>query len=202
MWKECLDSALGIWFESLIGSVIVFVCIGIGWRAGAIRESPAVRVTMWWLNHIVRPLFASRSWLRRLAIIAGNNSLMCVIVVVSGRFGHLAWLGVVCIGLGLGIALRLMLAVPVEDRNDSETQSTRVRVLTGIGLSLNLIEVPAIMLTAGLALSQGALSAALDARTSMLVFALVTLPMLVVSAAGEALWMTINPKLPNFWPPP
>jgi hypothetical protein len=198
MWHQCLNNALAVWFESLIGSAVAFVCMGIGWRAGAIRESLAVRVTMWWLTHVVRPLFASRSWLRRLLIIAGNNSLMCAIVVVLGRFGHLAWLGVSCIGLGLGIALRLMLSVPVEDHDDSESQSAGIRVLTGIGLGLNLIEVPALMLTTGLALSQGALSSSLDVQSALTVFAAVALPMLIISAAGEALWMTINPKLPNF----
>lgn len=202
MWRECLDSTLDIWLESLLGSLVAFACIGLGWRAGATRESPATRVTMWWLNHIVRPLFVSRSWLRRMVIIAGNNSLICAVVVILGRLGHLAWLGVVCVGLGLGIALRLMLSVPVEDQDDSETHSARVRVLTGIGLVLNLIEVPALMLTAGLALSQGAISSTLDTRSALTVFAGVALPMLIVSAAGEALWMTINPKLPNFWPPP
>lgn len=202
MWLQCLHSALDVWFESLVGSVIAFVCMGIGWRAGAVRESLAVRITMGWLNHIVRPLFASRSWLRRLVIIAGNNAMMSAIVVGLGRFGHLAWLGVVCLGLGLGIALRLMLTVPVEDQEGTDMQSRRDRVLTGIGLVLNLIEVPALMLTTGLALSQGALSASLDLKAAMTVFAVVTLPMLVVSAAGEALWMAVNPKLPSFWPPP
>lgn len=58
-----------------------------------------------------------------------------------------------------------------------------------IGFALNLIEVPAIMLTAGLCLSQGAWRGAIGLDAALTTYAAVVVPMLIVSAAGEALWM-------------
>jgi hypothetical protein len=212
MWQQSIENAWGLWRESLGGSVFVFVFTGVGWQVAAGRDAVVVRVVRWWLDHIVRPLFTSRSWLRRMLIIAGNNALICGAVVLLGGFGHVAIAGVICVGVGLGIALRLMLTVPVEDQDEQVDQPMLHRVLTGVGLVLNMVEVPAIMLTTGLALSQGSTGflwllhhsppSLLGPVDALEIYAVVVVPMLLIGAAGEALWMTLNPKLPNFWPEP
>ena len=69
------------------------------------------------------PLIVSGTWLRRTTIIGTNNALVCVVVVLIGPLGHLAWLGVAMLGLGLGTALRLMSVDPPPDDDEAEPTS-------------------------------------------------------------------------------
>jgi hypothetical protein len=161
-----------------------------------------VRAVAWWLEHVVRPLMASRSWLRRATIIAANNSLVCLLLVLVGSLGSIAWAAVACVGVSLGIALRLMLPEDVPEEEDAEEAAPAQRrsVAEGVGLALNLLEIPAIAISAGLSLGQGAMASATTLPTGIWLFAWVVLPLLIVAAAGEALWMSVNPDLPRFWP--
>ncbi len=195
-----LDSLSLIWRESLVGGAVILVGVVAGWWAGPARRRWPVRVVAWWLAHVVRPVIASRSWLRRAVTIAANNTLVCATLVLLGPLGRVAWLGVACLGLGLGIALRLMFGAYASSEGDIGAVVPRGRVRELIGVALNLLEVPAIMLAAGLGLGQGALSPALDLPGALWVFGLIVFPLLVVSAAGEALWMGAVPDLPE--PPP
>lgn len=108
-----LDQAIGwiplIWRESLDGSAVILAFAAFGWHLGRARRAPLVRTVSWWLDLVVRPLFASRSWLRRAVIIFANNSLILAAAVLLGSLGHVAWAAVGCIGLGAGVALRLMI---------------------------------------------------------------------------------------------
>ncbi len=200
MFGYHLHNLLLIWRQSLAGGAAIVVCVAIGWWIGRARGNWFVRVVSWWLRHVVHPLLSSRTWFRRTVIIAANNSLICATVVVLGSFGHIAWLGVAGIGLGLGVALRLTIAETIAEGHD-EPPAGRRWFLEGVGFALNALEVPAIMLAAGLSLGQGAMSPALSLTSALAAFALWVLPMLVVSAAGEALWMTVAPCLPGLWPP-
>lgn len=196
-----LEMALSVWWEALVGSVAIVVGAALGWRLGAARDVLFVRAVSWWLDRIVGPLIVSGTWLRRTAIIGANNALVCGVVVLIGPLGHLAWLGVATLGLGLGTALRLMSVGPPPDEDEAEpTPMTQGgRLLESVGLVLNLLEVPAIMLSAGLGLAQGAVSSAADLATALHVFAVIAVPLLIVSAGGEALWMGRHPDLPGLW---
>lgn len=104
------DKLLSIWPDVLVGTAVIVICSVVGWYTSRYRRSWPVLAVRWWFNHVVAPLIASPSWLRRATTIAVNSSIVCGIVVGLGAAGHFAWLGVVGVGLGLGIALRLMLA--------------------------------------------------------------------------------------------
>ncbi len=138
------------------------------------------------------PLIASPSWLRRAATIALNNSIVCGIVVGLGAAGHFTWLGVVGVSLGLGIALRLMLAASEDLPDRSQPSGGGKPCRTVVGLTLNLPEMPAIALAADLGLAQGSWSATYGTGEALAVFSIVVVPLLLVSAAGEATWMGEN----------
>jgi len=200
MFGQHLHSLTLVWRQSLVGGAMVVAGAAVGWSIGRARRNRLVRAVAWWLHHVVHPLMASRTWFRRTVIIAANNSLICAAVVVLGSLGHVAWLGVAGIGLGLGIALRLMIAEPIPEQDDQPPVGGS-RVLEGVGLALNALEVPAVMLAAGLGLGQGAISSTLNPANALAAFALFVLPMLLVSAAGEALWITGSPHLPSLRAP-
>jgi len=195
--------------ESLLGGALIIGCVVIGWHIGRERQARFVCLISWWLDHIVRPLLTQCSWLRRTAVIAVNNSLVCLAMVLLGAFWSLAWLGVLFVGLGLGVAMRLLIgeqldaygeidAEPdVHDENEPSKDETEHHLgwLTTIGVILNLLEVPAIMLSAGLSLSQGSLSSAVNLHEVLSAYVSIVLPMLVIAATGEALWMAMDPHL-------
>ena len=199
MFDRCLDSVFCVWQESLVGGAMIVACVAVGWWLGRSRRGWLVRVVSWWLEHVVRPVMEGRTWFRRAVIIAANNLVICAVVVVLGSCGHVAWLAVGGIGLGLGIALGLMIPVVMADEDEEGRPAPRRRILTAVGLALNVLEVPAIMLSAGLSLAQGAMSSTVSLGTALQVFALFAFPMLVVSAGGEALWMTVDSQLPKLW---
>jgi len=198
-----------VFYESLVGGAAIVVCVVIGWHVGRERQARFVRLIAWWLDHIVYPLLAKQSWFKRMVTIAVNNSLVCAAVVVLGAVWSLSWLGVAFVGLGLGVALRLLFDVEptaqddIDDEPGAQDQwcaSHRVtgphlRWLATIGFVLNLLEVPAIMFSAGLSLGQGSIGSVLSLSDALTAFASVVMPVLIVSAAGEALWMTLDPRL-------
>ncbi len=201
MFCVCVESALGVWRESLVGGAMIVLATVVGWRVGRAHRVWPVRVVSGWLTYVVDPLIASRSWLRRASIIAANNASIAAAVVAIGSLGQAAWLAVGGVGLALGVALRLMCDddAPAEDQAGHTPTDWRRSVPEAIGLVLNLLEVPAIMLAAGAALAQGAMSSRLTSSEAWSVYGWVVLPLLVVGAAGEALWMTVNPDLPGLW---
>jgi hypothetical protein len=201
MIDPCLEIARSVWREALVGGAVIVVGTAFGWRLGASQGVPYVRAVAWWVDHVVGPLVASRAWVFRTVIIALNNATVCAVVVILGPLGALAWLGVGLLGLSLGIALRLMSSeASLEDREAEAPQRTQSdRIIESVGLALNLLEVPAIMLSAGLGLAQGALSSRVDFVTALHVFGVIAVPLLVISAGGESLWMGRHPDLPGLW---
>jgi hypothetical protein len=199
MIDQCVELIPALWQEALVGGAVILVAAVVGAWVGGARHHWTVRIVAWWLARVVGPLLESRAWSGRAARIAANNSLICAAVVCLGALGHVAWLAVVCVGMGLGIALRLMSsAIPdTEDHAEDKPAMPRRPVLEAMGFVLNALEIPAIMLAAGLSLGQGAMSATLHLSSAMAIFGLVVVPLLVVSAAGEALWMGLVPDLPH-----
>ncbi len=180
-------------FHCVVGSGLILAATAGGWWVGRRPERRTVRVVSWWLRHVVRPLLACRSWARRAATIAINNALICATVVALGAWGPVAWLAVGAVGLGLGIALRLLLASPPEPEGKPPPPTGGHRVAGVVGVALNLLEVPAIALSAGLCLAQAAMSPVIDWTPVWHIFGAVVLPALVIAAAGEALWMGVYP---------
>ena len=187
--------------ESLIGGALVVLGTSLGWRLATARESMIVAVVRWWLDHVVRPLIEGRSWWRRTAIITGNNALTCGAVVVLGFFGPIAWLAVIAVGLSLGVALHLLTEkLPTPEKSDRpDPLDARQRTARTAGLALNMLEIPAIMISAGLSLGQGAMEASVSPVQAWGAFAAVVLPLLLIAAAGEALWIGTHTSLLDRW---
>lgn len=198
MFGDSFDCVMSVWRESLAGGATIVVSVGVGWRIGRGRRSLPVRVVRWWLAHVVDRVTSSRTWLGAAALIALNNSLICAAVVAAGSLGYVVWAAVGGVGLALGIALRRMISVAIPEQHEGRAPGSRGRVRQAVGMTLNLLEVPAILLSAGLGLAQGALSSAVDPATAMRAFGLIVVPLLAIGAVGEGLWMTVGPKLPRF----
>ncbi|MCP4593551.1 MAG: hypothetical protein GY842_22670 [bacterium] len=177
----------------VLGSLLMIVAAVLGWAAGANRAHWPVRAIGWWVNRVVRPLLAAQSWWRRVAVIALNNSVVCAVTVGLGATVISGWFAVLVVGLSLGIALRELLRKPPQEVDDSPELNRGQRALAGLGVGLNLLEVPAISLTAGLCLSQAAWGPLLTSGEAWAIYGWAVLPALVLAASGEALWMSVYP---------
>ncbi|HNQ23765.1 MAG TPA: hypothetical protein PKK06_11785 [Phycisphaerae bacterium] len=175
---------------ALVGAMVLVAAAGIGWEVGRRPGSWLARATGVWFARVARPVLTQRSWLRRVAIIAGNNSITCGVLVVAGAGGPTAWLALALVGLCLGCALRFMLQAADGTVTEAES-SSRQQLLAALGFLLNLLEVPAILLSVALSLTQGALADVLTWDAAVGLFARWVLPLLLVAAGGEALWMTV-----------
>lgn len=185
-WNILLDILPG----SLIGGAVMVAGAFMGWWMTRGRRGWLLQCTTWWFDRVVRPVLTTRSWAARAAIIAANNSLVCAALVVAGALGYVAWLAILLVGLALGTALRLV--AEVADTFEPEPALTlRQRIGAGVGIVLNLLEPPAILASIGLALAQGALADSLALPAAGEFYIRFVLPILVVAAAGEALWLTI-----------
>ena len=187
--SDLIEAAVGtvsaVVLEALLGGLLIVLGSVVGWglgqRGGRAWLERAVR---WWLDVVVRPLGAGAGWARRAVVIAANNAAVCLLLVLMGSLPPLGWLGTFGVGVGLAVGVqqlqgRLAERRPREGRTDSR--------LTMVGLALNLLEPPAILIATGLCLGQG------DGVTlgeAVRAYGVVVLPLLVVAAGGEALWMT------------
>ena len=199
MFNTQINNLYQIWQESLIGGAVIVVCALVGWLAGNVHDRWAVRVVKWWLDHIVYRVVISRSWLKRTVMIAVNNSLICLCPPLLGKLDYIAWLAIACIGFCLGVALRLMIKETPAVRDDEEKIISSNTKSPIIGMLLNLLEIPAIMLCAGLGLSQGAMTSTIDLPSALHIYCLFALPMFIIGASGESLWMGCDPNISKLW---
>ncbi|UCF34920.1 MAG: hypothetical protein JSV78_06355 [Phycisphaerales bacterium] len=181
---------------ALVGGAVMVIAAWAGWRIGRGPHGWLVRATQFWLEHVVRPILATRSWPQKAALIALNNSIVCAALVLLGALGPLAWLAVAGVGLALGLALRLLIDLPETQAFESPKTPQR-KLLMRIGLALNMLEPPAILLAAGLSLAQGAWRSDILPGMGLAVFARIILPLLVLAACGEALWLTACQQSPT-----
>jgi len=179
-----------IWLASLLGIGLIAVGALAGW---SLAQAPAVlpvRMVSWWVKRIVLPLLHRPSWFVRSASIFANNIVILALLTVLGRWHVTALLGVATVGVNLGIGLHVLGdEFPGFDGSPSaahEGHDWRVR----LGMALNMLELPAIMLTGGLALQRAALS--LSNTEVWGTFLLWILPATLVAAAGEALWIGVR----------
>lgn len=190
MLNDPVKALFAVLPASLIGGAVLIACVCVGWRVTRSRRGWLIRCTSYWFDHVVRPLLSSRSWVRRAAIIAVNNSLVCAGLVLLGSLGHPTWLGIAAVGLGLGAGLRLIMEFAETDTTGTKLGRWQ-RVLAGLGVALNLLEPPAILLSVGLSLTQGAIAETLDLGLALGLYGRFVLPMLLAAAAGEALWLAV-----------
>lgn len=186
--------------HALVGGLVMVACVLAGWRHARRRSPWTVRLINWWLDQVVRPLLLARTWRRRTAAIALNNTSICAVLVALGPLSHVVWLAIVGVGFALGIALRIMVESPANALFAESARSRAGRWIAGLGFMLNLLEPPAVMLSAGLGLGQRAWAAGVDWTSAWGAFAILALPMLVVAAAGEALWMGVLVRRPSCEP--
>ncbi len=175
----------------------MLLAVGGGWQAASRAHWWPVRLVRRWIDRVVRPLVASRSWARRTGVIALNNITICAALTAAGSLGRLAWLAVAGVGFSLGIGLRLLLAEPSLVEENAVSLPGGSRLVAGLGLALNLLEPPAILLAGGLALAQKALWPFLSATRAWCVFAWVVPALLILAAAGESLWMGMLRPVPS-----
>jgi hypothetical protein len=190
MLEGSVNILLAILPGALVGGAVMIAFCAVGWRAARDPYGWLARCTNLWLDRVVRPLLGRRSWAKRALIIATNNALVCAVLVTVGFWGHLAWLGIAGVGLGLGAGLRLLMESADIDAPEA-SRGRRRRVLVTIGVVLNLLEPPAILLSVGLSLGQGAIADTLDLAQAARVYLQFALPLLLIAACGEALWMTV-----------
>lgn len=191
-----------VWPQSLIAGAVMLLAVGAGWLAARRTHWWPVRLVRRWVDRVVRPLIASRSWHRRTAVIALNNIAICAAMTAAGSVRPLAWLAVAGVGVSLGIGLRLLLADSAFLDEHAISPRGGSRLVAGLGLALNLLEPPAILLAGGLTLAQKALWPFLSATRAWYAFAWVVAPLLVVAAAGESLWMGMLRPAPRPPGPP
>jgi len=196
-WEWLIEMLGAVVSHALLGGGVILFGVAFGFREGGLTERFHVRVLIWWMEHVLRPLLATRSWVLRAAGIALNNSVVCLAMVAAGMLGLVVWAVVAVVGFSLGIALRLLITGMGEYPDDDGGMTPGRRVLVTVGMGLNLLEVPAILLCSGLGLAQGALWQAISTPEAFGLFGWIALPVLAVAAAGEALWMHVCP-LPNW----
>jgi hypothetical protein len=188
---ETLDNPLrGIFGDALAGgSVLIFSAIVGWWLARSGRGWPVVVLRVW-LTHVVRRVLTLRSWVGKALLIMVNNSMVCLLLAWAGSWGRFAWLVVFAVGGSLGMAIS-QLHLFADEEPDIEQLDERDRRMLLLGFGLNLLELPAILIAAGLCLAQGAFSDTIDLPTAMMLYLRYVLPMLIVAAVGEGLWLTV-----------
>jgi len=178
------------------GATVSMACVLTGWWVGRYHSWFIVRFVRLWVTRVVIPILRSPSWASRAAAIATNNVLTCTLLIAMGMTVATAWMAVVSLGLSLGIALRAMSAA---DRGDSLFSRSTPRLpptKTVVGVALNMFEPPAIVVAIGLCLGQRAMFVGVTARQAWDSFAIWVVPMLLVAAAGEALWLDSGRRSP------
>ena len=182
---DTLQVSLSVWRSALLGSLLGLVASMAGWAVAREASWPPVRLMAWWVRRVVFPLLSCRDWWRRCLIIFLNNATILAGLVALGRWAVLPIVGVAGIGLSLGMALRLL----GERQDGAVVLSTEspVDLRARLGIALNMLEPPAIVLAIGLSLGQRPLG--LSDEQAWLTFAVWGLPMLLLAAGGEALWL-------------
>lgn len=187
MFTQTLHVIGAVWLPALLGTGLLVVAAGTGWAMGQARTWAPVRVIAWWVRRIIIPLLMRRSWLGRTATVFINNILILMLLTLLSYRYIGALVGIAGIGLSLGMGLAVLAADPVHFMGSGLDVPRSARRNMRIGLALNLLEPPAIMLTVGMALARSATP--LTPQEVGWTFALWIVPMSLLAAGGEALWI-------------
>lgn len=189
MTISTLELLSGLASSMVLGTALLVVASAVGWLIASFPRFFFVRLVNFWVKQVVIPLLGTPSWPRRTLIIFANNSLILAAVVQMGCWGVSSRIGVILVGLSLGVALR-QLGTHVADSDeftDPSTPSERRRLRFGV--ALNLLEIAAIVVTVGLAVGLPDLRITLGHAWKLFGFGVI--PLLLVAAGGESLWMGV-----------
>ncbi len=178
------------WQPYLVGTIVVIVGAISGWGIAATPMFPPVIMVRFWVEKVILPALRNRLWLFRTAVIFANNATICALVVLAGGIPGGAWLAIAIVGLTIGIGFRLISESDIVDSvEDDSKERPPADALVQIGLVLNLLEIPAIVITIGLSMGQLATPRDLSPDMIWSVFAVCIMPMLFIAASGESLWI-------------
>lgn len=165
--------------------------LGIGLLAGqglaAHPEFVPVRAIRFWLSRVLIPGARHARFVVRFLTVFCNNACTSALLIAAGAFPGGAWVAVAAVSVSMGIAIRVLAAgdLPWPRGDEEAARDGWVR----FGMLLNLLEAPAIVIVLGL--SMGRLAAPNGLKTAEIwhIFATIVLPVLIIAAAGEALWL-------------
>jgi len=190
MWfRDCVHTARAVVPAGLTGGLLMAACVLLGWWFSRRRRGPLVTWTRWWFDCVARRVLDEASWAPRAGMIAANNILNTGLIVCAGVLNHLSWLAIAFVGLELGAAARLMAGVPTARRGVTDADRGPLWVVM-LGIGWTLLEICAILLSVGLSLGQGTLGPELSLGEALACFGVIVVPLLVLAATGEGLWLT------------
>ncbi len=184
-----LDTLLRLWPAALtgVGALVLSAMIG-----GALSGQPDgrfARILRWWAMDVVLPMVRHRSGLFRWLVIFVNNAVICALLVSLGGWGWLVWVGLAVEGLTLGGAATVLTEAGMLEEFWQPEESARNMTMVRVGFGLNMLELPAIALSVSVAVGQSFFGSVVGAGQSWSIFAMCVVPLLVLAAAGESLWL-------------
>lgn len=187
-WWELIGR---VWFPSLLGSGLLIVGVCAGWALASEPRRLPVRLVGWWVVRLVRPLLRCRSWRRCAAAIFVNNATVLTIVLAAGAWQAGALMATAWLGLSLGIGFRVLSSLPDNLAVPWPVGNRKIQRRIRMGIALNLLEPPAIAMAIGLSLSRTG-AEPLSSASAWAAFVTVVLPLTLVAAGGEAVWLAAS----------
>lgn len=187
-----LETLLRLWPAALTGVGCLMLGVIAGGVAVGTGEGMVARGLRWWVVEAILPMIRHRSGLLRAVVIFVNNAVICALLVSLGRWGWVVWIGLLVEGMTLGGSAAVLAesadSDPFWEAEESSGSISRVR----IGLGLNLLELPAIGLSVAVAVGQSFFGSVVSSGQSWSIFAMCVVPLLVIAAAGESLWIGVG----------
>lgn len=170
-----------------VGLGLILAGVWSGWSLARRRRLLFVRFLSWWLTRVIIPLLTPGPWLKRAVVIFLNNALLLAILVALGFHPIGAVIGAFMLGLSLGVALRVLSGHDNEFATPVPLSGRRAGLVVQFGVLLNLLEPPAILIGAGLSLGRYWMD--VSSATAWSVYLTAAVPLLLLAAGGEALWL-------------
>lgn len=184
---ESLSVASRLLPASLLGLLLIVSGAVIGAVIGKSSGVMPVRFVSWWLGSVILPRLCSGGTVARGLTIFLNNSAVLPVVVACGsdfRCGVVAVLG---LGVGLGIGVRVLARKSLLGQEGTYSPNNAPGVSFVVGIVLNLLEPPAILLAASLAVARPWVE--LSSAAIWQTYLLLAVPLLMLAAYGEAMWL-------------
>ena len=190
MYTQAWQLVLLTWKAMLLGTTGLVVAATAGWVVGRWGGFILTRLVAWWVDAVILRIIGASAWWRRAVGIFVNNTTVLAGVLALGRSHGWGWFGVITVGISLGLGLRALSEHPAADAIAPQCITPADRRRVQLGMLLNLLEPPAIVFVIGLSLAQPHL--AVDSHAAWSTFGAVIVPLLLVAAGGEALWLGVG----------
>ncbi len=188
-----IDTLLKLWPAGLTGvGCLVLAAMAGGLIVGR-GEGGLSRFLRWWVVDVVLPMIRSRSGVVRAVVIFVNNAVICALLVSLGRWGWLVWVGLIVEGMTLGGSAMLLSDWAESEDLWNPEQTDRGMRRVRVGFVLNMLELPAIGLSVAVGVGQSFFGSVVSSGQSWSIFAICVVPLLVLAAAGESLWIGAGP---------